>query len=309
MAGTFTHFIICDVAKKEKNLADSELKRLLNEYSEFLFLGAASPDLPYLSFKTGSVNWADLMHYEKTNDIVANGFDELKKVWAMRQDADEIKFIWLLGFVSHLIADASIHPIVQAIVGPYEQNKEQHRICEMTQDSLIYNEFKNIDIRYAEFSSIIKFCSKSEYFDELMDFWKEQATDTYYEKNEKPNPKLWFTTYSEAIDIAEGGSDIIALFRHIGIGSGYIYRTKNEIISAYPKYYEKYFTKIKLPNGSVEFFIKYGFEKTVNNVIESWNKLYTGLSSPITVANIIKNWNLDTGVDLDSPEGIVTYWA
>lgn len=69
MAGAFTHFIICDVAKRKKSIEDSELRRLLNKYSEFLFLGAASPDLPYLSFRMGKVNWADLMHYEKTNGI------------------------------------------------------------------------------------------------------------------------------------------------------------------------------------------------------------------------------------------------
>jgi hypothetical protein len=67
MAGAFTHFIICDVAKRKRSSLGLELWRFLNKYSEFLFLGAASPDLPYLSFKTGEVNWADVMHYEKTS--------------------------------------------------------------------------------------------------------------------------------------------------------------------------------------------------------------------------------------------------
>ena len=148
MAGAFTHFIICDVAKRKQAIADSELKRLLNKHSEFLFLGAASPDLPYLSFQTGSLNWADLMHYEKTNGIAINGHNELRNIWPAKQISDEINFIWLMGFVSHLIADATIHPIIQAIVGPYGQHKEEHRICEMTQDSLVYNKRKNTDIRY-----------------------------------------------------------------------------------------------------------------------------------------------------------------
>ena len=73
MAGAFTHFIVCDVAKRKRSIADSEMRRLLNKHSEFLFLGAASPDLPYLSFKTGHINWADVMHYENTNGIAING--------------------------------------------------------------------------------------------------------------------------------------------------------------------------------------------------------------------------------------------
>lgn len=309
MAGAFTHFIICDVAKRKRSIVDPELRKLLNRHSEFLFLGAASPDLPYLSFKTGDINWADVMHYEKTNGIAINGHNELKKVWASRQTVDEIKLVWLFGLVSHLIADATIHPVVQAIVGPYDQNKPEHRVCEMTQDALIYNERKKTDIRYAEFSSALKFCSESEHFDSLMDFWAETGVKTYPDKNAELNPKLWFRTYSKAIDAAEGGSGIVAFFRHIDIGSSFIYKTKDEIVSTSPKEYEKYFTKAKLPDGQVGNFAKNGFDKTVDNVIEAWNKLFAGLTSTITVESIIKNWYLDTGEDMDSPDRMVTYWV
>ncbi len=221
MAGAFTHFIICDVAKRKKSIVDPELRKLLNRHSEFLFLGAASPYLPYLSFKSGNINWADVMHYEKTNSIAINGYSELKKVWVARQTADEIKLVWLFGLVSHLVADATIHPVVQAIVGPYDQNKTEHRLCEMTQDALIYNERKNTDLRYAEFSSALRFCSKSEHFNNLMDFWTEIGVKAYPDKNAEPNPKLWFTTYSDAIDAAEGVRWVTE-----GITQGEIIRTK-----------------------------------------------------------------------------------
>jgi hypothetical protein len=309
MAGAFTHFIICDVAKRAKTIADAELKRLLNKHSEFLFLGAASPDLPYLSFKTGNINWADLMHYEKTNGIALNSHQELKRGRFAGNAAEEIKLIWLMGFVSHLVADATIHPIVQAIVGPYEQNKEEHRLCEMTQDSLIYHEHKNTDIRYAEFSSAVKFCGKSEYFNDLMDFWTEQALKTYSDKNEDPNPALWFTTYAEAIDTAEGGSGIVALFRHLGIGGGFIYKTQGEILSDHLHHYEKYFAKAKMPDGNVGMFLTDGFERAVSNVVDAWNKLYAGLNANMNIAATVKNWNLDTGVDMATSESTVTYWV
>ena len=131
MAGAFTHFLICSVGEKRRRDIAPELYQLLNRHSQFMFLGAASPDLPYLSFQTGKVNWADVMHYEKTNSIAASGHKELGESWSSKTTAEEIKFVWLLGYVSHLVADATIHPLVQAVVGPYEQNKEEHRICEM----------------------------------------------------------------------------------------------------------------------------------------------------------------------------------
>lgn len=310
MAGAFTHFIICDVAKRKRPDIGPELYQLLNKHSQFLFLGAGSPDLPYLSFKTGEVNWANVMHYEKTNGIARSGFEELKGMWPSRTAADEIKLVWLLGYVSHLVADATIHPLVQAIVGHYEENKEEHRICEMTQDSLIFKMHKNTDIYYAEFSSILKLCEETVHFDELMEFWKQQALQNYQDKGEEPHPTLWFSTYTEAIDAAEGGSEVVGLFRHLGVASNYVYKPEEEIVRDYPERYEKYFQKVKLPKGAVGYFPSDGFDKAVSNVIEAWNMLYSGLgAATVVVSRIIKDWDLDTGVNMDSPGKEVTYWV
>ncbi|MBI5641171.1 MAG: zinc dependent phospholipase C family protein [Nitrospirae bacterium] len=308
MAGAFTHFLICDVAKRSQTLK-LDLYRLLNKHSEFLFLGAASPDLPYLSLKTGGVNWADVMHYEKTNSIAASGYEALKSFQPLPSLADEIKFVWLMGYISHLVADATIHPIVQATVGPYEQNKEEHRLCEMTQDSLLFNEYKNNDIYYAEFSSALKFCGSSQYFDELMRFWKDQVSKNYQDKEEEAHPGLWFETYTKAVDTAEGGSDVVALFRHLGVAEGYLYRTKAEIISRYPQFHKKYYQEVRLPDGTTGSFKGEGFEKAVSNVVTVWRLLYSMLGSSITLKETVKNWNLDTGVNMDSPRKEVTYWV
>lgn len=51
------------------------------------------------------------------------------------------------------------------------------------------------------------------------------------------------------------------------------------------------------------------FEKAMNNAVTGWKMLFDGLKSEIVVGQIVKNWNLDTGVDIESPKGRVTYWA
>jgi hypothetical protein len=309
MPGAFTHFILCDQAKSKRSKLGLELWQLLNRHYRFLFLGAASPDLPYLSLKSGRINWADVMHYEKTNSVVESGYAQLKNSLASNTPSEWVKFVWLMGYVSHLIADATIHPVIEAIVGPYEENKDEHRLCEMTGDSIIYNIYKKTDIRYSEFSEMVKFCDESRYFDGLMDFWKKLILSNYQEKYEEPHPVLWFVTFGEAIDTAEGGSQFVALFRHIGLGVNLIYKTSEEIKKDYPQDYLKYFKKVKLPGGSTGSFKKVAFEKAMNNVITAWKKLYDGLKSEIVVTRIVKNWNLDTGVDMGSSEGEVTYWA
>lgn len=308
MAGAFTHFIICDVAKRKRTALGSDLYRLLNRNSQFLFLGAASPDLPYLSMKTGSVNWADVMHYEKTAGIATSGYAELKKTWPSRTAAEEVQLAWLFGYVSHLVADATIHPIVQATVGPYAQNKTDHLLCEMTEDSLVFMSRKNADVTYAEFSEILKFCSESPHFNSLMEFWKRQLLQNYAEKAEEPRPSLWFTTYTEAVDLAEGGSTV-GIFRHMG-GENFVYKSESEIRNSFSEHYEKYFRTVKLPNGNSSTFMSNGFDKAVTNVATAWSKLFTGFgSTTVAMSDVIKNWNLDTGENMDSLRKEVTFWA
>jgi hypothetical protein len=309
MAGAFTHLLICDVAKRRKSLS-LPLRQLLNRYSQFLFLGAVSPDLPYLSFSLGTTNWADVMHYEKTNGIAVNGHGDLKSRWATHQPSDEILLGWLLGFVSHLVTDATIHPVVQATVGEYISHKEPHRICEMTQDSIIFNEVKNNDVTYAEFSEVLKFCAESSEFPTLMDFWKKQIQAAYPEKEDDSDPSLWFSTYTAAIDVAEGGSGIVAFFRHAGLDGNFLYHNKVELQADYPQYCESYYQKVMLPANGTGTFKKEGFERAVRNVVDAWTYLFNGLTNDAVVAELIRNWNLDTGVDMNStPPGEVTYWG
>lgn len=301
--------MICNAAKANRTALPADLRKLLNRHSEFLSLGTVSPDLPYLSFKTGNVNWADVMHYENTNASAVNAHEALKMVWRNKSDREEIQLVWLLGFVSHLVADATIHPVVQAIVGPYNEHKEEHRICEMTQDSLIYFDIMKAEIRYAEFSSRLKFCRESPHVHALIEFWTEQIAKAYPAKDEDPDPALWLETYSDAIDLAEGGASIVALFRHIGrLVRDYTYSTREEIVTEYPDRLRAYSLEVKLPAGETGSFRESAFDYAVANVTAAWNTLYAGLTEDIAVASVVKNWNLDTGVDMDSASGAVTYW-
>lgn len=311
MAGPFTHFMIVDAAKRKRSVVGSFLYKILNKHSEFLYLGAVSPDLPYLSFKTGAVNWADLMHYEQTNGVVLNGHKEIRTNWQPELSEREERFLaWLFGYASHLIADATIHPIVEAIVGPYKDNKAEHRKCEMTQDSLVYYQKRNADIRYTEFSSIIKYCgNKKEDLKNVMDFWNRQMVKTYSAVSEKPDPSLWFKTYSAAIDAAEGGAKMLALFRHGGLGADYIYKTKNDIVKNYTADQEKYYTNVKLPHGGIGNFSTAGVDRAVDNVAKAWRQMYDGFESNVVLEQVIRNWDLDTGVEVGVSGQGPTYWA
>lgn len=308
MAGAFTHLIIVDVAKRSEQLP-LNMMQLLNKHSEFLFLGSVSPDLPYLSYESGKVHWADHMHYKYTNRLVRNGVEELRSRWQNRDGQEEVLLAWLAGYIAHMVADATIHPIVAKIVGPYaasEKNKENHRICEMTQDSLVYKNHRNYDIQHSEFSSVLKFCKDSDHYEALVNFWAKHLKGAH-EVDEAPDPDWWFECYTKALDVAEG-SGVASLFRHMGIGTTLSYNTSDELMHEQPDLVERYYQQVKLPGGKAGTFEEHGFEKAVRNVIEAWIALHASLSAEKNIAEIVKNWNLDTGEDQDSPDREVTYW-
>ena len=131
----------------------------------------------------------------------------------------------------------------------------------------------------------------------------------YGYKDETPHPSLWFKTYIEAVDSAEGGSETVALFRHLGLAEGYLYKTSEEISVNHEDHYDKYYRDVLLPDGSKGSFRDVVFEKAVSNVLAAWREYYISLITPITVDNIVRNWNLDTGEDMEQPGKVVTYWG
>ncbi len=310
MAGAFTHLMISDTGKAWRQQLGKELWQLLNKHYRFLFLGSVSPDLPYLSLKTGGVNWADVMHWEKTDSIFNAGYEELKASWNSGSETDRVKLVWLLGYVSHMVADATIHPVVKEIVGDYtDETRERHRICEMTQDSMVFFDHRNSeDVRYGEFADIVHYCKDSEHFEGLMAFWKNLMEVSYPEKGEETHPGLWFDTYCAAIDFADGSSVFSGLFRHAGPTKDFIYKTAKEIINKEPDNYTDFFKAVKLPGGATANFESI-FKKTVNNVVDAWKIIYDSLTTDAAPKKAVKCWNLDTGVDMRSPDKEVTYWA
>ena len=300
MAGAFTHLMICDAGKRKDQLAEEKFKKLLNKYSQFLLLGAVSPDIPCLSSKLSSIHWEELMHKStNTNGTVISAYEELKGKFAQWQATEKVIFAWLMGYVSHMIADSIIHPIVNTIVGGnYEGHESEHGRCETVQDTLIFKEVKKIDIVYAEFVDLLGRCKKHPSYGLLLDFWKKHAEATYHQDSGL-NPKLWIEIYRTALDTADE-SNIPAFFRHIPVIGQFFYEEASKIKLNYPQDYNKYYSNVRLPNGASGAFLDYGFNYAIEKVVDAWNKLYAGLDSPFFIASLIKNWNLDTGEDQES---------
>ncbi len=313
MAGPFTHWMIAEEALKL--ISSDPLGEILGGNQNFLLLGAASPDLPYLSI--GSADWADRFHGVKTSsaaqdekptNAIPNAFLEyFNGKDGLDDDLIAPLFSWTMGYVSHMVADATIHPIVEAISGKLPEGKDKHTACEMTQDSLVFFQLKNQEITIAEYSESIESCRGGRGFFLLMETWRD-FIQAIYKEVDTLHPRDWFSNYVNGMDVAEGGR-IAALSSHYRSVEKWFYRSAREIISDHPQGYSKYFNEIKLPSGGRGHFMKDGFYPSVANVVTLWRQIFLAMQPNQDYRQWVKNWNLDTGVDQDSPSGVRTYWA
>lgn len=317
MAGLITHFLVTREAIWSDDL-DPGLINLLNANSDWVFLGSASPDLPYVIFIGDQAEWANHLHYLNTNALILAGQKLFNGQANALSHIDRIKLSWMLGYISHIITDVTIHPIIEGkdVVGPYsvDANKSPHRICEKVQDSLLFNELtRGLDITYAEYSDRFKNCARSNALSEVLTTWKNLLLGSYPAQQPVPDPNLWFNVFLHLFDSADNPGGVIAMFRHTQmLGEAFtrekVYDSKARLREKYPEDCKRYYDKIKLPSGETGTFKKDGFERAVKNVVEKWNKFYQSLSdSTIAIADIIPNWNLDTG-QVIGVNGDITLW-
>lgn len=306
MAGAFTHMCIVNEAISSFS-PTLQIGKILREYKSFLTLGSVSPDIPYLSQLANPElsNWADLMHYSNTNGIVNNGMHSLHAT-QVKADVWESQLAWLLGFVAHLVADATIHPIVESLVGPYTDPgvRTNHRECEMIQDVMIFKEVMNLEVTATEFTDLLRSSVNSSPFNKVIEFWSNHAEVNYPLAGKFPAASV-ISSYINELDTAEGGNTLARLFRHMG--ADFVYRSYDELTKTSKDLVTKYYSDIQLPNRLKGSFIEDGFKYTVKNLVNAWSKIERALFTNDNVIQFIPNWNLDTGVDQET--GIRTYWS
>jgi hypothetical protein len=138
MSGGYTHITLAQLAVEEvrnrrEGLLHNDAKKALGYWKKFCIIGAVAPDYPYLDLLgSNSSAWADAMHKGHALAFLRDG---VIKIRDMTDDHVRQKCMaWLFGFAAHVATDGTIHPVVNLKVGPYEQNKTEHRRCEMSQD-------------------------------------------------------------------------------------------------------------------------------------------------------------------------------
>lgn len=310
MAGTFTHWMIVEEAldKMDKMPEPPDYFPKILGNNHFVVLGAAGPDYPYLNeillTPIKHHSWADRMHYENVDSFVHQA---MRNLLNRTGDDFDICLSWLCGYVSHVIADAVIHPVVNAIVGPYMFNADEHRHCEMTQDSFIFHHLTGNEIRYAApeddeggYLWLLQMCSDPDDQDHIhpaiRSFWMETLQQCHpggVDYFDKIKPDDWHESFLSVIGTA---SDPFSLFRHMGEKKNLIYKKTNQFTEEET---QRFIRAIRLPGGQTGDFKKDAFDKAVEHVLDVWTRMLTDVKNQNAdnCLTYLKNWNLDTGVD------------
>lgn len=292
MSATYVHMTVIDIIafNIEAFCGDRILekyKALISKNPMIIQFGALCPDIPYLDEvveeKLGMASqqkvWGDLMHYVHTGKFIQFGVEELKSMEKNDSPHFEICLQWFLGFLSHMIADTVIHPIVELKVGDYTNNATQHRICEMHQDVWLFEEIYKKPISSIRPIESIEGLKKNE----VLEFWKSLLAKCYgfYLSNVSPDFHEWINDYRQKLAIASNYESAI------GRGSGLLYPDYKDINPEFIK-------NLDSPLGKIDFE-QVIYRHMIPNIVKYWSIVFDGIENSSKEYKEIPDFNMDSG--------------
>ncbi|ENM5726179.1 zinc dependent phospholipase C family protein [Vibrio mimicus] len=306
MPGAFAHITAVNVASANKALQKLNMpqsaRKALAQNKRYLELGCVSPDYPYLAIMNSAQNqWADKMHYNDVGKLINALIQQVKAV----ESAHSAKaFAWLCGFVAHVAADITIHPVVELKVGPYAQNAKDHRICEMNQDAYIWPTRMQLgDLGFADrvkdnIGSCVDSHDDSQLDPIIRNLWCTALSMVYPEYAEEcqPDVNAWHKGFQTVVDAAEESHRLFPWARHVASGQGLTYPLQDEVKSVYIE-------NLETPDGLKHY--DEIFDKAVKTIQLFWEKTASCVYEDHNT-DFFKNWNLDTG---RCEDGQLTAWG
>lgn len=297
MPGTYAHLTLVNELREPRRMAQytvaAEAVSCVQDHFKLCELGAVSPDFPYLDVADPAATvWADEMHCRNTGALIGRG---IERVRGMTGEARWRCLAWLLGYVAHVVADVTIHPVVERKVGPYRDNKAAHRECEMHQDAYIY---QRLNLGPAAIGRHLA-CGPGEALDPAIDaLWRGMLGDVYGAPGDRPppNPRQWHRWFCHLVDSLN--AQLLPLARHVATDRALVYPGKERVG-------DEYITGLEVPGGRMDYDDI--FDLAIANVGAAWRVAADGvLCGGRAYLARFGNWNLDTGRDQDT--GAYVFW-
>jgi hypothetical protein len=304
MPGAFAHIASIHHACETSSLQQLDMPRhakyVLATGQKLMTLGVVSPDYPYLALRNSKQKcWADKMHYDNVGGFIRHAVLQIKALTGAEQDK---AFAWLSGYVAHVIADITIHPVIERLVGPYHENALQHRICEMHQDAYVWQTLGLGEVGYADVvSQSIGGCSdpdNNRKLDPLIaTVWNNTLAAVYgVEADNMPDIHSWHRGFQMVVNSADEGHRLFPFARHVAANLGLCYPNAAEIN-------DRFINHLPTPCGFEEYDAI--FHRAVFNIQQYWCYLAEAVYAAGDTDHFL-NWNLDTG---QCETGQLTAWG
>lgn len=288
MPATFAHFTLFYEALAGLTGHD-QLRIALKKYSQFGLLGTNSPDFPIV---VCNKLWEDLLHGPTAGNVIPPAISLLRSLSGPKLQKC---LAWFCGYLSHMVGDTTIHPMVNLRVGPYVGNEIAHQTCEVHQDAYIFTRLNLDEITKCEFIKTVigSTCASHNRLaldSDILSFW-ESLTSLVFPNEEMPNFHWWYDGYTEVVDnLAEEG-----IWRHVRSGANKL--GKAHLLQIAPDQVDKeaYISSLPLPFNQRASYDQI-FSKAITNTVAIWcafdDVVFSGaqLASPL-----VGPWNLNTG--------------
>ena len=300
MPGAYAHITLLHLSIDrvlESAQFPPRVTRALARWGAHAEFGALSPDFPYLA---GHAPWADLMHHSGTNTLLRSGLSRLQGL----DDAPwERAFAWLMGYASHMVADMTIHPVINRLVGPYEANKTAHRTCEMHMDIHAFARLGQGDAgltrHLAQHLSSVETDHERHQIDPAIDtLWAHMLAVTHPDtaRQDPPAPHAWYRCFVGVMNTIRGVNRKLPFARHLGTGFHLDYPDPHELDP-------RYLHQLPSPHGPMSYDLLLSL--AIGNILSFWRDLADRVDSPHRLT--MESWNLDTGHTAEQPKRLV-FW-
>lgn len=300
------------------------------QHNYYFQVGSIGPDIPYGSktdwdlFGT-ETKLADLFHFTDNNqstDLPPNklpfkGLEKVKQSISASEVSDEYDclFWFLVGYVSHMMADGVMHPFVVDKVGRYDDNSHEHRELEMGLDVLMCKRFTDCDDSaiesiHARVDKLVREFKEKENSSFVFQNFAEFINSIYsHEYGEVYEDTIWDCINGTARMFSFSTGIWPAWMRELEITNSYLHKTLSQIKSN-----ESYYLILKETAHEAEKFLNQSKISFNNDCIPKYNEHminfldraydYVYINGDELTSNDLPEFCLGTGRDISDPQNV-----
>lgn len=301
-------------------------KRSFN--TRYFQIGSIAPDLPYASiadnnFLENEDALASLFHFaergqntaQSPNRLPLFGLERAKNIMHQgigKRESDAL-FWFLMGYVSHVIADGICHPYVMDKVGRYEgSNKADHRALEMGIDVLLFKHFTAasghaIETSYAGMDTFINGFNELRYANFILEHFAGLIEAVYALRVTSNKIKGWVTGISRLFCLSTG--DWPDWFRQLDATGPFVFRQiadmegreDDYLVLGKPRFWDRNFRNVPVVHLLDDCLPHF------NHLMKSFlDKAYAYVyeSGPQILEDDLPAFSLDTGRTVNDPDNL-----